>query len=256
MADPVTSVYLTSTQFAAERIREAIETGRYGPGLKLWQDRLAKELNISRIPVREALFTLASEGLVTLLPNRGAMVPELSADELEELYALGATLESMAAKRGVARLTPSDLKKMKRFLGEMRESHDEPETWYALNRESHSCLLNASGWPRVVELVHTTRRNLGRYLCIRTQPVFKSSVREWDRQHAELYRACAAKDSEKVAALIEGHWRWTNAVLAESLKASDAAHAPRPDGAAVRVRTRRWTLDGNSNSSRRQTKVS
>jgi DNA-binding GntR family transcriptional regulator len=233
MADPLKNVHLTSTRFAAARIREGIETGRYGPGVKLWQDRLAKELNISRIPVREALCMLASEGLVSLLPNRGAMVPELSADELEELYALGASLEGMAAKRGVSRLTPQDLKKMKRLLAEMRDSHDEPETWYALNREFHSCLLDASGWPRVVELVHTTRRNLGRYLCIKTRPVFKASVREWDRQHAELYRACAEKDAEKVATLIEGHWRWTNAVLKVSLKANDAAQALRPRGAAV-----------------------
>ena len=232
MADSLNNVHLTSTQFAAARIREGIETGRYGPGVKLWQDRLAKELNISRIPVREALCTLASEGLVTLLPNRGAIVPELSADELEELYALGASLESMAARRGVSRLTRLDLGKMKRLLAEMRDSHDAPEAWYALNREFHSCLLDASGWPRVVELVHTTRRNLGRYLCIKTQPVFKSSVREWDRQHAALYRACTAKDAAKVAELIEGHWRWTNEVLKDSLEADDAARRSGSSGAA------------------------
>jgi DNA-binding GntR family transcriptional regulator len=228
MADPVaqaseksvTDIHLTSTQFAAARIRDGIANGKYGPGVKLWQDRLAKELNVSRIPVREALCTLASEGLVTLLPNRGAMVPELSADELEELYALGASLESMAAKRAVSRLTARDLKKMKHVLDEMRESHDEPERWYALNREFHSCVLDASGWPRVVELVHATRRNLGRYLCIKTQPVFKASVREWDRQHLDLYRACAAGDGKKVARLIQNHWRWTNGVLTEQLKRS------------------------------------
>ena len=220
MADPVTSVHLTSTQFAAAHIRDGIESGKYGPGMKLWQDRLAKELNVSRIPVREALCTLASEGLVTLLPNRGAMVPELSSDELEELYALGASLESMAVKRAVPRLTAADLKRMKRLLDDMRDSRDEPETWYALNREFHSCLLDASGWPRVVELVHATRRNLGRYLCIKTEPVFKANVREWDRQHLELYRACAARDAKKGASLIQGHWRWTNGVLTDALAKS------------------------------------
>ena len=218
MAHPVADIHLTSTQFAAARIRDGIATGKYAPGVKLWQDRIAKELSISRIPVREALCTLASEGLVTLLPNRGAMVPELSSDELEELYALGATLESMAAKRAVSRLGAHDLKKMKRLLDEMRDSHDKPESWYALNREFHSCLLDASGWPRVVELVHAARRSLGRYLYISTQPVFKTSVREWDRQHLELYRACAVGDGRKVANLIQSHWRWTNGVLADLLK--------------------------------------
>jgi DNA-binding GntR family transcriptional regulator len=226
MADPVsgsgragaTDVHRTSMQFAAARIRDGIATGKYGPGVKLWQDRLAKELNVSRIPVREALCTLASEGLVTLLPNRGAMVPELSTDELEELYALGASLESMVAKRGVSKLTADDLKKMKRLLDQMRDSRDDAERWYALNREFHSCLLDASGWPRIVELVHATRRNLGRYLCIKTQPVFKTSVREWDRQHHDLYRACVAGDGKKVARLIQDHWRWTNGVLVELLK--------------------------------------
>ena len=114
-----------STQFAAAQIRDGISNGKYGPGEKLWQDQLAKELNISRIPVREALCTLASEGLVTLLPNRGATVPHLSSEELEELYALGASLESMAAKRAVARLQADDLRRMRSLIHDMRKCHDK-----------------------------------------------------------------------------------------------------------------------------------
>lgn len=217
MTNRAPEIHLTSTQFAAAHIRDGIISGRYAPGEKLWQDRLAKELNVSRIPVREALCTLASEGLVTLLPNRGAVVPELSEEDLEELYALGATLEGMAAKRAVPKLTPEILHHMKALLGEMRDCRDDPDTWYALNRVFHSSLIDACGWPRLVELVHGVRRNLGRYLCITTRTAFEANVREWDRQHLALYRACVNRDAKEAAKIVERHWRWTRGVVQEGL---------------------------------------
>lgn len=207
----------SSMQFAASRIRDGIMVGRYPPGEKLWQDRLAKELDVSRIPIREALFALASEGLVTLLPNRGAIVPELSEADLEELYALGMALESMAARRAVAQLTPIDLAVMKDALDRMRTAHDDLPTWYSLNQTFHCTVVEACGWPRLIKLVDGVRRSLGRYLCIPNDTVFADNVRRWEREHLELYRACRKGDAEAVCRLIEAHWSGTHRVVKENL---------------------------------------
>jgi len=210
----------TTAQLALARIRDGIMSGRYAPGEKLWQERLARELNVSRIPIREALSTLAGEGLVTLLPNRGAAVPLLSEDELDELYALGTTLERMAARRAVRRLGARELESMRATLARMQSLRDDPEAWYVLNQRFHAILIEACGWPRLIELVHGVRRSLGRYLCITRRPAFDANAADWDLDHAALYQACRDRDEAAVGRIVQSHWQRTRRVLRETLKAS------------------------------------
>src|SRR5258706_3461670 len=81
----------------ADALRQAILAGRYRPGERLVEDRLATEYGGSRVPVREALKTLAGEGLVELAPHRGACVAQLAPGEVEELGEVRATLERLEA---------------------------------------------------------------------------------------------------------------------------------------------------------------
>ena len=90
---------------ATELIREAIVDGRLPPGQRLKEEELARELGISRTPVREALLILQTEGLVDAAPNRGAVVRSHDADDLEDLYQLRALLEGYAARRAAANIS-------------------------------------------------------------------------------------------------------------------------------------------------------
>src|SRR5207247_11200915 len=90
---------------ATELIREAIIEGRLAPGQRLKEEELARELGISRTPVREALLMLQAEGLVDAAPNRGAVVRSHDADDLEDLYQLRALLEGYAARRAAAHIS-------------------------------------------------------------------------------------------------------------------------------------------------------
>src|SRR5216683_3073383 len=90
---------------ATELIREAILDGRLEPGSRLKEEELARELGISRTPVREALLILQAEGLVDAAPNRGAVVRSHDADDLEDLYQLRALLEGYAARRAAANIS-------------------------------------------------------------------------------------------------------------------------------------------------------
>jgi DNA-binding GntR family transcriptional regulator len=97
---------------AYEQIRRSIVEGRYRPGERLVEQRIAEELDLSRTPVREAFRMLQSEGLVEVQPNRGVSVRGLTVDAIGDLYDLRARLEAMAAERAALRATPDDLARL------------------------------------------------------------------------------------------------------------------------------------------------
>jgi DNA-binding GntR family transcriptional regulator len=94
---------------ASEVIREAILEGRLAPGQRLKEEELARELGVSRTPVREALLLLQTDGLVELTPRRGARVRSYAVDDLDDMYQLRAVLEGYAARRAATRISADDL---------------------------------------------------------------------------------------------------------------------------------------------------
>src|ERR1700678_1450850 len=97
---------------AYEQIRQAIVEGRYRPGQRLIEQRVAGELDLSRTPIREALRMLDAEGLVITEPNRGAIVRPIAANDVQDLYELRGRLESYAAYRASQRRTDQHLADM------------------------------------------------------------------------------------------------------------------------------------------------
>ena len=96
----------TLTQHVANELREMILSGELEEGSKLRQDTLASMLHVSRIPVREALRQLEAEGLVTFFPHRGAIVSDLSPDEIGEVFDARALIESDLLRRAIPNMTP------------------------------------------------------------------------------------------------------------------------------------------------------
>jgi DNA-binding GntR family transcriptional regulator len=94
---------------ATELIRQAIVDGRLPPGRRLKEEELARELGISRTPVREALLMLHAEGLVDVAPNRGAAVRSHSVEDLDDLYQLRAVLEGYSTRRAAHRLSDDEI---------------------------------------------------------------------------------------------------------------------------------------------------
>src|ERR1700726_1444937 len=112
----------------ADKLREQIIRGEIPEGAQLRQDAIATQYQVSRIPVREALRQLDAEGLITIVPNRGAVVPELSPDDIEELFSIRALLEPEVLKLSIPRLTQADFAEaeavLNKYIGELqRESH-------------------------------------------------------------------------------------------------------------------------------------
>lgn len=187
----------------AEALRRAILTGQYRPGERLVEDRLATELGGSRIPIREALKTLAGEGLVVLTPRRGACVAELTRDVALELVEVRATLEGLNARLAARKRAPEIIARLRTVLERGNEAarRGSPAELAQLNGEFHELLAEA-GSNRVLQ---DTMRSLRE----RTNLVFQRNSTErapedW-REHAMILSAVVEGDEELAALLATRH---------------------------------------------------
>jgi DNA-binding GntR family transcriptional regulator len=149
---------------AYEEIRQAIVEGRYSAGQRLVEKSLAEEFQVSRTPVREALRALESEGLVVSLPNKGAVVRSLSAQDVYDIYDLRVRLESLAAERAARDPRPDQLAVLEEanadfatllpsFVGDDLESVRKIE---AVNRRFHQGFIDMAGSWRLNQLLERT----------------------------------------------------------------------------------------------------
>jgi DNA-binding GntR family transcriptional regulator len=187
----------------AQAIRRAIVTGRYKSGERLVEDRLSEEFDVSRVPVREALKTLAAEGLVELLPRRGARVAAWSHDVALELVEVRATLEGLNARLAARRHDPAVVARLRDVLerGVAAAKRGSPAELARLNAEYHE-LLYVAGNNRVLQ-------DTVRSLRERTEMVFLRNTAErapedW-QEHAAILSAIVSGDEEMAALLAMRH---------------------------------------------------
>ncbi len=136
----------------AERLRTAIRRRQIEPGTDLNQQRLAEDLGVSRIPVREALRTLSSEGLVVMHPGRGTNVVELNSHDIADLYDLRLTLEPVLASEIIDSLSPAEVRRLG-GLAHAMEKTDDRDHWSALNYEFHKRMYEAVDRPHWIRIV-------------------------------------------------------------------------------------------------------
>src|SRR5215831_11596322 len=104
------------TSAVAEKLRDKIVRGEVAEGEQLRQDAIAREFQVSRIPVREALRQLEAEGLITIIPHRGAVVSSLSPNDIEELFEMRALLEAEVLRASIPNLQESDFARAEQVL--------------------------------------------------------------------------------------------------------------------------------------------
>lgn len=213
---------LSRTDAVANWIRDAIISGDLAPGERLNLDELAERLGVSRMPVREALKQLATEGFVTFFPYRGVEVSALSADEIEELYAMRVLLERRTVERAATRLDAATLEEMREILERMDAAIAAEDTllWLKLNEEFHRRINNASGWPRMVEMVDMLRRNIERYVQAFTA---RTGFEGPQGEHWALYEACRAGDADRASEVITAHLENTANRLIADLRREDSS---------------------------------
>lgn len=213
-----------ATEQTVARLRRFILEGELEPGARIQEVELAAQLGVSRTPVREALRTLSSQGLVELLPNRGARVARWSVKDLEEIYELRVMLESHAAQRAASRMGPAEADVLDELCEQMearaqRGSRGDLLELSELNSRFHGCILNAADSPRLATMlaavvqVPLVMRTFARY----SPEALARSM----GHHRELVAAMRAGAPEWAGSIMRSHIVAARTVLVNSDGAAD-----------------------------------
>jgi DNA-binding GntR family transcriptional regulator len=191
------------------RFRDRILAGTYAPGSALRQDILASEFGTSKIPVREALVQLQSEGLVDIFPNRGFQVRPLASAELQEVFRLRLQVEPAAVARGARLATPADHAAARQALDQLNAATAAGEfsSTGQLNRAFHLLLIVPRLQPVAAETLGRLHTLAQRYVQAHLRP--EGRVKRAAREHALLLQAWRMGKSPQVRALIHAHIKST-----------------------------------------------
>jgi DNA-binding GntR family transcriptional regulator len=225
MLDKPEGLVRNASVAATELIREAIIDGRLEPGQRLKEEDLARQLGISRTPVRESLLMLQAEGLIVAAPNRGATVRVHTPDDLEDLYALRALLEGHAARRAGARISEAEIDLLRESCDRF-EALSPDDDLRELVRENlffHSTILDIAGSARLASMVRRV---------IELPLVYKSYIwyspdqkRISSHYHRQIVKALATGDAERAELVMKEHVFEARDILVTRLR-DDEHQAP------------------------------
>lgn len=202
-------------QEAYEAIKGRIVSLQFRPGERLDERRLAADVRMGRTPIREALFALSAEGLVEMLPNRGASVRPLMLADIRDLFEALTLIERFSARLAASRVTGRELRPLRAAHVEINRAiraRDHLSITYA-NSRFHRLIFVASGnsyLARMFDLLHPQSQRLA-YLCFSTELRARASLREHFDQvradHEAMLRHLARRDPDELEKVVGGHVR-------------------------------------------------
>jgi DNA-binding GntR family transcriptional regulator len=190
---------------AVDRLRDLIVRGELAPGARLNERVLTAQLGISRTPLREAFKLLAAEGLVDLLPNRGAIVAPIEPARISETLAVMGALESLAGELACRNASAERIAEIRALHYEMLATHARRDLagYFRYNQAIHLKIVEASGNAVLAnsyrQLNASARR--ARYMANLSQERWDAAVRE----HEQILEALAARDATRLKQLLRDH---------------------------------------------------
>lgn len=212
----------TLSSAIADRLRQSILSGEVVSGTQLRQDALAAAYEVSRIPVREALFQLEAEGLLRIEPHKGAIVTSLSLEEINDVFDLRVLLESRLFRDSIPALTDEQLHRLDdiqmKFSASIRDK--DARQFGLLNAEFHGSLYAGARLPRTASLVSGLLQTSDRYT--RVQLSTPAAMKRAEKEHAELIKLCKARDVRAGCTLLVRHIEAVRNDLVKLLSARDS----------------------------------
>jgi len=204
-------------------VRKAIVDGIYQPGESVRQEALARQLSVSRVPIREALSRLEAEGLVVLRPRRGYIVKELDVNEIIEIFELRAVMEEHAAYVATKARSSTDIREVQALLERMEVlsegTFSEAPQWVELNRRFHHRIFASSGRVHLSQAISNYRDWVDAY--IRIEIAMTGKLAEAHQDHLQIVQAFVNGDADLAAQLSREHCMHTLDRLLKALKAVD-----------------------------------
>ncbi len=227
------SPVLTLKQHAYQVILGRLHSGVFGPGMRLSDDIIAREIGISRSPVREAIGQLASEGLVAYTPRKGAFVRSPARHEMQQAYEARLALEGFVAARAAERATEKDIDQLEeinqRFRATVVACRQRPsrvadkrllDKFLRIDLEFHENILQIVGNEKINEMVHKCKVVAWVFVHISMEHDLRLMANTY-RQHSLVLRAIRRRDPEAAA-------RWMNYHIEQSASAVLARYEPAP----------------------------
>ena len=209
-------------------VRELIVDGDLPPGVKIPEKELCERFGVSRTPLREALKVLASEGLVTLTPNRGASASLITIEDLEEVFPVMGALEALAGELACQQMTAREVTSVRALHNRMMEHYrqEELKPYFRLNQSIHEAILAGS---RNNSLITMYRSLAGR---VRRARYFANMSRNrWAQaaaEHEEIISALEARDGALLAGILKRHLQNKFETVSQQLaKMSETAQKPK-----------------------------
>ena len=197
--------YLPLRDVVFQTLRQAILRGELEPGERLMEIHLAERLGVSRTPIREAIRKLELEGLVVMIPRRGAVVASITEKDLKDVLEVRQTLELLAAEVACERITPELLEELRTAASEfhrLKNSQDVTEL-AAADVRFHDIIYEATGNARLINILNNLREQMYRY---RLEYLKDKGIHErLNKEHQEIYRGIKNGDKEAVRTVIREH---------------------------------------------------
>ncbi len=188
-----------------ERLRELIVESTLEPGARVPERELCERFAVSRTPLREALKVLASEGLLELLPHRGAQVTRLTAADLDEMFPVMGALEALAGELACAQITESEMAEIRALHYQMvlHATRGELAEYFRLNQQIHEAIMKAARNPTLARLYRglAGRVQRARYLA-------NMSRQRWDQavaEHEAILAALEKRDGVALGHVLKAH---------------------------------------------------
>ena len=223
MADIISIPRPALHQEVATRLRQRIVEGLIAPGSKLNERELAEQLNVSRTPLREAIRALAAEGLVELLPNRGAVATQLSAQDVADTFEVIAGIEGQSGELAAQRITDTELAEIRALHYEMLAAFTRRDlsTYYRLNAQIHTRINAAARNPVLTRTWATVNARLQ---ALRFRSNFDEA--KWQRavdEHERMVALLAARDGDGLRRLLVQHLEHKRDAVLELMKSGSTA---------------------------------
>jgi DNA-binding GntR family transcriptional regulator len=209
---------LSLYEVVTRRLRRMVLEGDLAPGSRISEKQLCAAFEVSRTPLREALKVLANEGLVELLPNRGARVTDVDVQEVMHLFEVMAALEGLSGNLLATRASDADIAEI-RLLHQRMMTHyraHERNDYFQLNQRIHRRLTEVAGNSVLLELQSTltTRITRARYAANMQLGRWQESAQE----HAQILEAFERRDGVALSTLMSLHMRRTGDAVIRALR--------------------------------------
>lgn len=208
--------------FVFDNIQEAIIEKRIKEGKRLTEDYISKSLNVSRTPVREAIYRLASSGMVRIIPHRGFIINRWSLKEIKDVLEVRAVLESLAVELAITSILPEEIEDLKRLLIKMEKSieNDDIKSSDILNTLFHEKIILASKNKEIYNVINLIKNKIHNFRIISLYT--PKRIRQLSfKEHKITLEAILKKDKKLAKKLIENHIHRIKSIVEKRIKNSE-----------------------------------